>query len=695
MATNKHIHIFIIAAMSVAVIICMLAVSFSDTLVDLLGGYGVSMEYESALFDTDEVIDVNIIMDEDSFNEMLSNAMSEEYYVCDVIINGERINNVAIRPKGNTSLSSIAMDPDTVRYSFKLEFGHFVEGQTFMGLDKLILNNNYADATNMKEAIIYDMFNFLDADASLTNYAKISVNGEYFGVYLALEAVEESFMLRNYGTQDGELYKPESMGMGGGDREERNDFSMPDMENMDFSKMREAFESAENSEDDTSSEESGHRSFGGFGGGGFSMGGGGANLNYIDDDLDSYSTIWEGEVTNTSDSDHRKVVAALKNISEGNDLLSYMDVDNILKYMAVHTFAVNQDSLSGTMAHNYYLYEYDGKLNIIPWDYNLSFGGMGMGRGGSGATDTINDAIDTPFDATEFFDVLLENEEYLEKYHEYLNMLVEEYVYGGRFEEVYNKYRSTIDELVATDPNAFYDYEEYETAVNVLYETVMLRAESIRGQLDGTIPSTDEEQENNATALVDASHINLSDMGSMNMGGGEGGFNFGNREMADAGDMTSGASFDLQESEEVPGAGGFDFSNMPNGEGFNPENLPDMEGFNPENAPDMSGMPERPDSDSEDSGENQERGQGRPGRGGFTPGNMPDMENFDSENMPDMGNFDSENMPDMGNFRQGNMPGAGESSATGFSITNILIYAACLAAMIAAIVIISRVKRNR
>lgn len=55
----------------------------------------------------------------------------------------------------------------------------------------------------------------LDADASLYNYANLSVNDNYWGVYLALEGVQDSFMLRNYGTQDGELYKPESMGMGG------------------------------------------------------------------------------------------------------------------------------------------------------------------------------------------------------------------------------------------------------------------------------------------------------------------------------------------------------------------------------------------------------------------------------------------------------------------------------------------------
>lgn len=60
------------------------------------------------------------------------------------------------------------------------------------------------------------------------------------------------------------------------------------------------------------------------------------------------------------------MVKALKNISEGTDLEDYMDIDNLLKYIAVHIFSVNDDSLSGNMAHNYYLYESGGKLNLIP-----------------------------------------------------------------------------------------------------------------------------------------------------------------------------------------------------------------------------------------------------------------------------------------------------------------------------------------
>ena len=72
---------------------------------------------------------------------------------------------------------------DSDRYSFKVKFDEYVDGQTCYGLDKLVLNNNYSDATMMKEAVVYDMFAFLDVDASLYNYARISVNGN-IGAYI-------------------------------------------------------------------------------------------------------------------------------------------------------------------------------------------------------------------------------------------------------------------------------------------------------------------------------------------------------------------------------------------------------------------------------------------------------------------------------------------------------------------------------
>ena len=607
MVTNKYITRIASVIMAAAVILCLMASLFSDKLQEVYGNNAVTMKYESKLFNTDQIMDIDILMDEDDWNNMLENAISEEYYSCNVVVNGKTFYSVGIRPKGNTSLSSIANDPDTDRYSFKLEFDHYIEGQTCYGLDKLILNNNYADATYMKEAIVYDMYQYLGVDASLYNYAKISVNGDYRGVYLALEAVEDSFMLRNYGTEDGNLYKPESMGIGGGvdgkdgdgwqmeEKPDGEDFlqkgempdgedfpqkgEMPDGEDFpqkgempdgeDFPRKGEMPDGEDFPQKGEMPDRDNIPQMGEAPNGeaadikmGIMGGNGGADLNYTDDDLDSYSTIWDGEITDTDKKDHKRVVEALKNISEGTDLETYMDVDNILKYMAVHTFVVNDDSLSGTMAHNYYLYEYNGKLNILPWDYNLSFGGMSMGgkMGGQslGATSVINDAIDMPFSITDFFDALLENEEYLEQYHGYLNELVEKYVNGGEFEKTYERIRSQIDDLVGNDPTAFYSYEEYEEAANMLIEVVQLRAKSVSGQLAGTIPSTDEGQQQDSSNLIDGSDIDLSVMGSFSGGGGgnegqgkDNGF-AGTPQPFDAGDVSpiSEEKADLQDSNQ-------------------------------------------------------------------------------------------------------------------------------------------------
>ena len=538
MITHTYITKIVTVMAALAVLVCILARIFPEKAVEALGGAGVAVRYESELFDTQEIIHIDIQMEESEWEDMLSHAAEETYYSCDVVINDQTIRHVGIRPKGNTSLSAIVADPNTDRYSLKLEFDHYVDGQTCLGLDKLILNNNYADATNMKEALVYDMYQYLDADASLYNYAEVSVNGEYWGVYLALEAVEDSFLLRNYGTKDGALYKPESMGMGG-ERPENGrapgaDNQKPGREPGAIGEMRPNGEAAEPpgkasqspdeagefpgeaplqvQEDSTKHPERGKMS--GMPGGNFLRGGSGADLNYTDDNLDSYSTIWEGEVTDTGKRDHRRVVTALKHISEGTELERCLDIDNLLRYMAVHVFSVNMDSLSGMMAHNYYLYEQDGQLNILPWDYNLSFGGMNMGRSGNG-TEMINDAIDTPFQITRFFDALLKEETYRSKYHEYLQKLVDAYVFGGGFEEFYSRVRDQIDGLVQTDPTAFYSYEEYDAGAKMLYQTVLLRAESIKGQLDGSIPSTDQGQTDDSKNLVDGSSIDIEVMGVM------------------------------------------------------------------------------------------------------------------------------------------------------------------------------------
>lgn len=528
---------------------------------------GVAQTYEQALFGTD-LITVDIQIAEDDWQDMLENALEEEYHVANVTINGQTFENVGIRTKGNTSLSQVASS-DSDRYSFKIEFDHYQDGQTCWGLDKLVLNNLISDATYLKEYFVYDMFAFLDMPASDYGMAEITVNGEPWGIYLALEGVEESFLTRNFGTSAGLLYKPENMGGGGpGGMKGKDSDEVREMMGMDADaqglpqppqmpgqdgeqtvpqgqppemnqqdtqaagqppQLPDAAQqpSADGQTDETAQgdwaqkmQERGARG----GGPGGMMGGGGSDLQYTDDDLDSYETIWEGEVMDTDDADHERVVEALKKISEGD--LSGLDVDLMCKYMAVQTFVVNLDSLSGNMAHNYYLYEKDGKLALLPWDYNLAFGGFQSGD----ASSVINFPIDTPVSGVTLedrpiFAAILNDESACALYHSYLDKLCNEYVQGGMFELTYTKLRSLLDSRVATsehDPTAFYTADEYTTAVEMLKTVIEKRAESIMGQLDGSIPSTTDGQQADASALIDASDINISAMGSQG-GGGRGG----------------------------------------------------------------------------------------------------------------------------------------------------------------------------
>lgn len=161
--------------------------------------------YETRLFDTSKVHTVNIVMDD--WDEFIESCTNEEYAQCSVIIDNEAYKNVAIRAKGNTSLSNV-QNYGNDRYSFKIEFDHYDNTKTYYGLDKLSLNNIIQDNTYMKDYLTYQMMGYFGVSAPLCSYVQILVNGEEWGLYLAVEGVEESFLSRNYGNDYGDFISP-------------------------------------------------------------------------------------------------------------------------------------------------------------------------------------------------------------------------------------------------------------------------------------------------------------------------------------------------------------------------------------------------------------------------------------------------------------------------------------------------------
>mgnify|MGYP001227096365 FL=1 len=116
MISSKRIITIIAILAAVSLISYFFLVFFMDKQTNQSDNYSVEMEYEVLLFDTDEIISIDILMDDSEWNDMIENAINEEYYKCDIMVNGTTIYSVGIRPKGNTSLSAIASYRENNRY---------------------------------------------------------------------------------------------------------------------------------------------------------------------------------------------------------------------------------------------------------------------------------------------------------------------------------------------------------------------------------------------------------------------------------------------------------------------------------------------------------------------------------------------------------------------------------------------------
>lgn len=588
MISNKHFNIIVALFMVIALCFSSLIMllpksSTSSTSIE-------QPDYITTIFNDDSVIEINIEMDEDSWQEMLDNAASEEYTAANITVNGTTYNNVAIRPKGNSSLSQLVTDDSTERYSFKIKLDKYVDGQTLDGLSKLVLNNNMSDTTSMKEYLSYKLLDSLGIPTLACSYAHITVNGEEWGLYLAVEPIEEEFIERNYGSIDGNLYKPESDNVAMGDKDnnenkimDNNNFSPsenttsennnkttidnsidmqnqsnmnngdssgqmqmppdmntgnstgemqapPDMNNGNPSREMQTPPDMNNGDStgeiqtppdmnkQSTNDSTNQPQIPNGIGGGIGRNSNGANLVWNGDDISNYSAIFDNAIFKTTDSDdYTKILDMIEHLDSLDDIESYLDVDEVLKYFAANTFLVNLDSYVSNMNHNYYLYENDGIVSILPWDYNLSFAGFQAGS----ASNAINFPIDSPvsdsLEESPLIGKLLEVDEYKDIYHHYLNEIVENFVNNGTLETLITKTDSLISSYIQNDATAFYTYDEYKASLSNLINFGYDRATSIAAQLDGSQPSTN-------TGTIETT-VDLSAMGQQGGGNEKGEMN--------------------------------------------------------------------------------------------------------------------------------------------------------------------------
>lgn len=441
----------------------------------------------SKLFDTENIQEVNINISEDNWNYLLQNAKDKPTVLATSFsIGDETIENVGIKTKGNLTLNTV-WQSDSDRFSFTINMSKFVkekdygEDQNFYGLNKLCLNNIYGDPSMMREYLSLTLMTKMGVATPYYSLVKLSINGEYYGLYFMVEKDDESLIERIYGDASGDLYQCESPGG-----------SLIYNSSLDSLLNEDGTYNVDLS-------------------------------NYSDksNPLSSYTGILENKEFGPSISDYKakqesqvktdinELFSWMKKLNElsssenpnteeyKNQVESIIDVDEVLRYFAANTYLVNLDSYQSEKEQNYALYLNNGKASIIPWDYNYSFGLYGINN----ASQMINFSIDNPLSNTTLeerplLNILLQNDDYKALYYKYLADAAIIASTGGTTSDgisyeadylnnIADKLSSSIGDAVKTDPTAFYTYDQYTAAIDSLKKLNTQRAIAVNNQLNG------------------------------------------------------------------------------------------------------------------------------------------------------------------------------------------------------------------
>ncbi len=225
------------------------------------------------------------------------------------------VENVSVRFKGNSSSNP----KQAHKRSFLVKFDRSDKDRRFFGLRQVSFDNGVQFGSLFSEPVITDILRDHGVPAHRCNYARLCVNGEYRGVYVNVERIDESFLEHHLPDPTGALFK-------------------------------------------------------------VGEGGPGCNLQFLGDDPTLYTKTFEAK-TRSARKEAARLVEFIKliNTTEPKEfskmLDARMEVDDFLRVTAVMLFAGAFDQLTGWNPHNYFLY-HDGKRDrwrYLPWDLDVGF----------------------------------------------------------------------------------------------------------------------------------------------------------------------------------------------------------------------------------------------------------------------------------------------------------------------------------
>lgn len=161
----------------------------------------IFVDESAVVFDTTVLHEVELIVAPEFLDDLVPG--NEVRVPATIIYDGVRVENVGIRLKGLFgSVQNLDGKP-----GFSVKFNEFVEGQKLFGLKKFTLNNAIQDPSFVSEHLGYEIWRRAGVPAPRTAHARLTFNGEYFGVYVVKESINSTFAKQNFEDGSGNIYE--------------------------------------------------------------------------------------------------------------------------------------------------------------------------------------------------------------------------------------------------------------------------------------------------------------------------------------------------------------------------------------------------------------------------------------------------------------------------------------------------------
>jgi hypothetical protein len=366
----------------------------------LFGNVSLSQD----LYDISNITEIEITFSTSDWDNIM-----DTYYANDLdellygscVINGVAYDSVGVAFKGNSTYSA-----NNSKNPLKIKLAE-VYNQDHQNYQTLKLSSGKNDPSFVREVLSYEIGRQY-MDMPLSNYAKVTINGDYYGLFSSSESINGDFMeSRFYCDNDNTRIKcnPASV-----------------------------------------------------------MGGNGSSLMYLGADSSLYFDYYELK----SDFGWNELVDICYNIE--NNLASietYLDVDRALWMLAFNNVLSNLDSYTGPFRQNFYLIQDDnGRIFPIIWDLNESIGGFEMVNSGGGPPTLVGLTEMDPYiretdNTYPLIYYLFSNPRYRKMYLAHCRTMVSENLTSGDYYTRAQALQSIIGTEVQNDPNAIYTYSEF------------------------------------------------------------------------------------------------------------------------------------------------------------------------------------------------------------------------------------------